>query len=45
MVDVAINETGEDRNLVLENREIQAMVESHHRAAARGYSRTNQPLT
>ncbi len=41
MVDVAINETGESRNLVLENRAIRAMVESLHRPAEQRYSRTN----
>jgi uncharacterized protein YbjT (DUF2867 family) len=45
MVDVAINETGESRNVVLENRDIRAMVESLHRPAVQGYSRTNQPRT
>jgi uncharacterized protein YbjT (DUF2867 family) len=45
MVDVAINETGESRKLVLENREIRAMVESLHRPAAGGNSRINQPRT
>jgi len=34
MVDVALNETGESRNLILENREIRAMVKSLHRPAA-----------
>ena len=33
MVDVAINETGESRNHVFENREIREMVESLHRPA------------
>ena len=45
MVNIAINETGESRNLVLENREIRAMVESLHRPAVEGYSRTHQPRT
>jgi uncharacterized protein YbjT (DUF2867 family) len=36
MVDIAINETGESRNRVLENSEIRAMVESIHRHAVRG---------
>ena len=36
MVDVAISETRESRNMVLENREIRAMVESLRRAAVRG---------
>jgi uncharacterized protein YbjT (DUF2867 family) len=33
MVDVAVRETGERRTLVLENRDIRAMVESLHRSA------------
>ena len=45
MVDVAVNETGESRNLILENREIRAMVKSLHHSAVQGYSRTNQPGT
>jgi uncharacterized protein YbjT (DUF2867 family) len=45
MVDVAVNETGESQNLVLENREILAMVKSLHPSAVQGYSRTNQPRT
>jgi uncharacterized protein YbjT (DUF2867 family) len=36
MVDVAISETRESRNMVLENRDIRAMVESLRRAAVRG---------
>jgi uncharacterized protein YbjT (DUF2867 family) len=36
MVDVAINETGESRNHVLENREIRAMAESLRRPVAGG---------
>jgi hypothetical protein len=35
-VDVAISETRESRNMVLENRDIRAMVESLRRAAVRG---------
>ena len=38
MVDVAISETRESRNMVLENRDIRAMVESLRRAAVRGRS-------
>ncbi len=33
MVDVAVQETGEPRTLVLENRDIRAMVESQHGSA------------
>jgi len=36
MVDLAISETGESRSLVLENRDIRAMVESLHRPAVQG---------
>jgi uncharacterized protein YbjT (DUF2867 family) len=36
MVDVAISGTGERRSLVLENRDIRAMVESLHRPAVQG---------
>jgi len=36
MVDLAISETGKSRSVVLENRDIRAMVESFHRPAARG---------
>jgi len=36
MVDVAISETRESRNMVLENRDIRVMVESLRRAAVRG---------
>lgn len=36
MVDVAIRETRESRNFVLENRDIRAMAESLHRSAAGG---------
>ena len=36
MVDPAISETGKSRSVVLENRDIRAMVESFHRPAARG---------
>ena len=36
MVDVAISETRESRHMVLENRDIRAMVESLRRAAVRG---------
>jgi uncharacterized protein YbjT (DUF2867 family) len=45
MVDLALSETGESRNLILENREIRAMVKSLHRAAVQSRSRTNQPRT
>jgi uncharacterized protein YbjT (DUF2867 family) len=43
MVDLALRETGESRNLILENREIRAMVKSLHRPAVQSRSRTNQP--
>lgn len=36
MVDVALSETAESRSLVLENRDIRAMVESLHRPAVQG---------
>jgi uncharacterized protein YbjT (DUF2867 family) len=36
MVDLAISETGESRSLVLENRDIRAMVESLHRPTVQG---------
>jgi uncharacterized protein YbjT (DUF2867 family) len=36
MVELAISETGKSRSVVLENRDIRAMVESFHRPAARG---------
>jgi uncharacterized protein YbjT (DUF2867 family) len=36
MVDLAISETGESRSLVLENRDIRAMVESLHRPTGQG---------
>ena len=45
MVDLALSETGEFRNLILENREIRAMVKSIHRPAVQSRSRTNQPRT
>ncbi|HET9308412.1 MAG TPA: hypothetical protein VFO46_20510 [Candidatus Sulfotelmatobacter sp.] len=45
MVDLPLNATEESRNLILENREIQAMVKSLHRPAVQGRSRTNQPRT
>jgi uncharacterized protein YbjT (DUF2867 family) len=36
MVDLAVSETGESRSLVLENRDIRAMVESLHRPTVQG---------
>ncbi len=45
MVDLALSETGESRNLILENREIRAMVKSLHHPAVQSRSRTNQPRT
>jgi uncharacterized protein YbjT (DUF2867 family) len=36
MVDLAISETGKSRSVVLENRDLRAMVESFHRPAPRG---------
>jgi hypothetical protein len=36
MVDLAISETGESRSLVLENRDVRAMVETLHRPTVQG---------
>ncbi|HEV2396180.1 MAG TPA: hypothetical protein VGS27_04530 [Candidatus Sulfotelmatobacter sp.] len=45
MVDLALSETAESRNLILENREIRAMVKSLRRPSVQSRSRTNQPRT